>query len=166
MVGSFMHRFSSNAKQVFLGVWLLLAGNAFCQSPADTIEIRKNRFYYNNRNLSTGELREKLRVNPELIPYLGRARNNQVFNTLFGIPGGVLLGYQIGTAVGGAKINWTIFSVGAGMVLLSIPFHHAVSKNMKSAVLLYNGKRKELSARPPSFHFQLGMNGFGLGLRF
>jgi hypothetical protein len=54
------------------------------------------------------------------------------------LPGGFLIGYNIGTAAGGGKFNSTLFFTGVGLIGLSVHFELAKVKNLKKAIQVYN----------------------------
>lgn len=57
---------------------------------------------------------------------------------IFSYAGGFMIGWPIGTAIGGGDPNWGIAAAGVGCVLLSIPLANGYKKNAKEAVSIYN----------------------------
>lgn len=86
---------------------------------------------------------------------------------ILGYAGGFMIGWPLGTAIGGGEPNWALAGIGAGLVVLSIPLSSSAKKKTIKAIELYNQglvPKKEIETM--SFQFQGTSNGFGLIMKF
>ncbi len=88
--------------------------------------------------VSLSEAKKRASNNRMALHYFEAAQMNHLFSLLFSLPGGFLIGYNMGIAVGGGKINPAYFFTGFGLAALSFPFDLATAKNLKKAVQVYN----------------------------
>jgi hypothetical protein len=78
-----------------------------------------------------------------------------------------MVGWPIGTAIAGGEPNWALAGIGAGLIVVSIPFSQKFNKQVKSAVETYNGGLKTSSFWDNrELRFSINANGVGFGLRF
>ena len=73
------------------------------------------------------------------------------------------MGYPIGYAIAGAQMNWSLFAVGCGFVMLAVPIYIAGNHKLKMAVDIYNNNlnpRSEIN----SWNVKLGYTQNGIGL--
>ena len=63
----------------------------------------------------------------------------KIFDAIFGISGGFLIGWPIGQKIGGNdNPNWTLAWIGAGLGLVSVVFEGFANKKLDRAVDLHN----------------------------
>lgn len=157
-------------KKIFLTLYLAFCCISLCN--AQTIEAEKvlgsYRYTQNGNTLSTGELKTQMNTNEESARLMKKAQVNNTFATIFGAAGGALIGYPVGTAIGGGDANWTLAGVGAGLVAVAIPFSSSANKRSKEAVDIYNYRlnTKEDLALQPNFKLISNAKGVGLALNF
>ena len=155
-------------KPVLILIFLLSISQLFAQYQSDTIEIRKSLgvvFRQNGKNLTPRQLMAKTQSNPEAFKEMQIAKNNFDVGTVFGCAGGFMVGWPIGTALGGGKANWAMAGIGAGLICISIPFSSAYSTHAKNAVKLYN-HGKLTGMVPVDFKLSLTANGIGVKMNF
>jgi hypothetical protein len=87
---------------------------------------------------------------------------NLGFGTTLSIAGGLLVGFPLGTAIGGGDPNWALAGVGVGLFLLSIPLEIGYHKNVKAAVDTYNQSLERTTSR---VEFKLGLSATGIGVK-
>lgn len=108
----------------------------------DTIEVKKVAlgivFRKKGKNLKPRELLEITYPNSQAYHEMKIAKTNFDFNNVFGVIGGFLVGWPLGTAIGGGKPNWSLAAVGAAFIGIEIPFAKAYNKHAKNAVRIYN----------------------------
>lgn len=147
-----------------------IQSNLFAQSGADSLIITPKKIYPVTQagvELKPFEVQQILNSNPESRKELAAAKENQTFALLLGGAGGFMIGWPLGTAMGGGEPNWLLAGIGAGLVALSIPLSSAAKKKTLKAIELYNEglvHKKETEAL--SFRFQGTSNGFGLVMKF
>lgn len=95
------------------------------------------------------------------------AQSTNVLATVVAVAGGALVGWPIGTAIGGGDPKWVLAGIGAGLIVVSIPISQKFNKQAKNAVDLYNGG---LNANAfwdkAELRFAFSGNGIGLTLGF
>lgn len=157
-------------KKTFFSVFLTFICISFCSS--QTIEAERSwgsyKYTQNGKTLTAGELRNQMNTNAESAELMRKAQVNNTFATIFGAAGGALVGYPIGTAIGGGDANWTLAGVGAGLVAVAIPFSISANKRSKEAIDIYNYRinTKEDLAQQPQFQIISNSTGIGLALQF
>lgn len=78
------------------------------------------------------------------------AKANLKAGSIFAGLGGGLIGFPVGTSLGGGKPQWTLVAVGAGVILVgAVPFAHSANRHLREAVMIYNKDIKN-AARPVS----------------
>lgn len=101
--------------------------------------------------------------NAEAFKEMKIAKSNSSVSNVFGIPGGFLVGWTLGTAIGGGKANWAVAGIGAGLIAISIPFSTAYSRHAKNAVRIYNDGLKHTAMN--KVDFSLGLTSYGIGVK-
>jgi hypothetical protein len=147
-------------------VALLFFVTSYSQVRSDSITVAKKFgtvFQQYGRNLTPAQLKQIVSVNPEAAAEMKKANANTFPAFAFSYAGGFMIGWPIGTALAGGKANWTLAGIGAGLVLLAIPFSTAYTSHAKNAVRIYN--RGLLQTCLPVPEIRLGLLGNGIGLR-
>jgi hypothetical protein len=78
--------------------------------------------------------------NPAAFAEFKKAKSNNDAAQVIGFIGGALVGWPLGSALGGGDPNWALAGAGAGLILISIPMSSGYKKHATKAVELYNGK--------------------------
>lgn len=150
-----------------LTFFFLVTLEGFSQS--DTITITKKSgttFRQNGIKLTPRHLLEITKYNAEAYQEMKIAKSNHDIGSVFGFTGGFLVGYPMGTALSGGKPNWVLAGVGAGLMLISIPFEVGYVKHAKNAVNLYNSGLKQIGQNKTDIKLQFTFNRVGLNLTF
>lgn len=92
-----------------------------------------------------------------------KAKTNKGFSDVFGGVGGFLVGWSIGTKIGGGKFNNNLFYTGLGVIAVGIPFSIGMAKNAKKSVEAYNGNTGVSSVQ---YSIIANSKGLGLSLNF
>jgi hypothetical protein len=156
-------------RTLFVCVLLSLALASFGQVKSDSIQVKKKAgtvFLQNNQNLTPKQLLEITKNNPEAHKLMQKAKTNSDVATVIGFIGGFLVGYPLGTALGGKDPNWSVAGAGAGLIVVSIPFSVGYVKNAKKAVAIYNNGLTKSDLSCVDVNLGLTANGFGLKIRF
>ncbi len=143
----------------------------FGQTVTDTISMKKvfggYQFYQGEKRLNMNQLVTTMKPNEQAYKQIKSAQSSYTIAMIFGYAGGFMVGWPIGTAIGGGKPNWAMAGIGAGLIVVAIPISHSYNKKAKQAVDTYNN-----GFQPSSFwdksEIKLSMtaNGIGLSLRF
>jgi hypothetical protein len=120
--------------------------NVFAQVATDSITIKKilgsYQFYQNQKKLKHKEVANAMIFNQEAYTQFKSAQSSYALATIIGGAGGLLVGWNIGTAIGGGNPNWVMAGVGAGLIVLSLPLNQSFNKKGKQAVEAYNSNIK------------------------
>ena len=153
-------------KKTILTLILALATMTICN--AQKIEMKKvfGGYHYtqNGNRMTMGKLVNAMESNSEALKFMKKAKSNNVLASILGGAGGALIGFPIGTAIGGGYANWTLVGIGAGLVAIGIPISSGVNKNGKKAVELYNSSLNSTSYYEFKPEFKIVANGNGIGL--
>lgn len=152
-----------------LGLLFLMTYCFYGQNISDTIETKNALgviFLQNGKKLTPRNLLEISSSNAESYKEMKIAKSNYDVGSVFGFAGGFMVGWPIGTAIGGGEPNWTLAVVGAGLIVISIPFSTAYSKHARKAVEIYNNGLKQTGSSTVEFRLGLTFNGVGLKINF
>lgn len=112
------------------------------QVTPDTIEIRKKALgsvYLKNGNyLNVKQLTSLTKPIKPAHQQIQKAKFTLFFASLFSYVGGGLIGYPIGTAIGGGEPYWGMAAAGVGIGGLGILLGTVTDKQIKKSVTLYN----------------------------
>ena len=135
---------------------------------AQKIEMKKvfggYQYTQNGNQMTMGKLVKVMESNSEALKFMKKAKSNNVLASILGGAGGALIGFPIGTAIGGGDANWTLAGIGAGLVAIGIPISSGANKNAKKAVELYNTSLNSISFYKFKPEFKIVANGNGIGL--
>ena len=135
---------------------------------AQKIEIKKvfigYKYTQNGNNLSLSELSNVVKTNAKSFELIKKAKIKMVFGSIIGGIGGVLIGFPIGTAIGGGEPNWTLAGIGVGCIAIGIPLGIGADKNINEAAENYNTSLNPTAFNNSRPEFKLKANGQGLGL--
>lgn len=158
-------------KKIFLTLPLVLATVYLCNS--QTIESEKvfggYKFSQNGQELTINELTVQLNTNEESAQLIKKAKSQNTFATILGGAGGALIGYPVGTSIGGGEANWVLAGVGAGILAVAIPISASANKKTIKAVEIYNSQshpKEDKIAFKPQLLMVSGSGGIGFALQF
>ena len=157
-------------KNLLITMSVTLVSTIFCQ--AQKIEIDKvgggHKFTQNGVVLTIDNLSSKVASNEESLRLINKAKSSATFATILGYAGGGLIGWPVGTAIGGGKANWGIAGIGAGLLAIAFPVAAGADKKTKQAVELYNASLNPTSYfnSKPELNVVANANGIGLSMRF
>ena len=124
--------------------------------------LEKSRIYQDGRLLKPKEVLNIMQSSPEAFNEFKKAKSNYDAANVFGFIGGFMVGWPLGTALGGGDPQWGIAAGGAAALLLSIPMTVGYKKHARNAIDNYNrGDQPSASLRT-----SVQMNFTGTGVRF
>lgn len=169
--------------------FLALVAQSFAQQPAqpDNVATAKEKYlaiklglskkyYEGGEKISKYAFEEKIKTNPEARKFYKSGKNLDIAGKVIGIPGGLILGYQIGRHIEysidkyyrkkyfpeykGFNVNTTLISCCALVTGMGLAYTSKTQK--RNAVRAYN------KSVDPGIGYRLGVtpNGFGLALQF
>lgn len=161
-------------KKLILSFAFLLIGipNLCAQYSDGRIEAEKKfggyRFTQNGLQLSLGQLRSIMQADQQAYAEIKSANTTNTFATIISTAGGFLLGYPLGTALGGGNPNWTMAGVGAGLIVVSLPIAGKANRKALNAIETYNASLTGNLEKPfkPEFMFGSTAGGVGVTMKF
>jgi len=136
-------------------ILMLCATSLFSQD----LEVTKKGLYKDGSLVSPRDWVSVMDTNEEAIKFAKKAKTNKTMADIFAYTGGFLIGWPIGTAIGGGEPEWALAGVGAGLAAIAIPFTSGAKKNLEKAVEVYGSPDHSVSAE-----VRVGFTGNGLGL--
>ncbi len=132
------------------GLFLLGSLHVFGQNASDSIRVSQGlstRFWKTgyDKPLTMRQLLDITKTNKEAYNEMRIARSYRVVSSIFGMPGGFLLGWPLGTAAAGGEANWALAGIGAGLIVVGIPLSAASVKHARNAVRIYNAGLKPVA---------------------
>lgn len=155
-------------KKLLILSLLIFCLQAVCHSQrnAESLTVKTSffgwQFQHNGKKISPAAASELLLANDQSAAYMRSARSNNTMSQIVGSIGGFMVGYPVGTSMGGGKPNWALAGVGAGLIAVSVPFSIAANKNARNAVAAFNEPAQATSWKKPAF--RLGFTGSGMGV--
>jgi len=139
----------------------------FGQTASDSISMKKvfggYQFYQGEQRLNVNQLVNTMKPNNQAYQQIKSAQSTYTLATIIGGVGGFMVGWPIGTALGGGEPNWTMAGIGAGLIVVSIPISQSFNKKAKQAVETYNSGLQTNSFWDKN-ELKLSLTGNGLGL--
>ncbi|MEO7033359.1 MAG: hypothetical protein ABI548_05815 [Polyangiaceae bacterium] len=122
-------------------------------NPSAPIETEHG-YRQEGRLIDPKSMLETLESEPRAEAAVSRARTLETIALIFGAVGGGLVGWPLGQAIGGeAHPKWALAGVGAGAIVVAIPFTIGAGSSMTSAVKAHNarfgGEPEALGPRQP-----------------
>jgi hypothetical protein len=138
---------------------------------AQEIEMKKvwggYQFLQNGKELNVKNMQEIMKGNQEALDLITSAKSNQTWALILGTAGGALVGFPVGTAIGGGEPEWALAGAGAALIVASIPIVKGFNKKAKRAVELYNAETSSTAYHfNPSFNFNIKGTSLGLTMNF
>lgn len=153
--------------KLFLSL-LLVSSMAFAQQ--NPIEIQKGfggiKLIQNGQVLRPKETLTIMESNPAALAEFKKAKSNFDAGQVLGFIGGALIGWPLGTSIGGGDPNWGLAGAGAGLVLVSIPLGSGYKKHATKAVEIYNGNTGATGRIPVKMTMSPYPGGLSLRVRF
>jgi hypothetical protein len=147
---------------------LTLAFTAVSICNAQKIEAKKvfggYSFTQDGKPLSMKVMLQTLEPNQAAFDLMKKAQANNTLASIIGFAGGSLIGWPIGTAIGGGKPNWKLAGIGAGLVVIGIPISSTANKQAKQAIDLYNASPGSSTFQQPTPGLKLIASQDGIGL--
>jgi len=139
------------------------------QTSSDPIVIKKGlgiSFTQNGKKLTMNQLISVTKVNTNASKEIQTAKINHDVAQLFGLPGGLLVGFSLGRAMVSGEANTLLLAIGGGLIAISIPFSSAYSKHAKEGVKIFNEGLNSTALGKIDFNFGLTQHGIGLSMNF
>jgi hypothetical protein len=103
------------------------------------IRMEKSKFYEGRTLLKPGQVLDRMRSKPEAFNEFKKAKSNYDAGQVLGFTGGFLIGWPLGTALGGGDPQWGMAAGGAALLLLTIPLQSGFKRHAQNALTIYNG---------------------------
>ena len=143
---------------VFIFVTIIM-----CAHGQSDIEMHRSKFTRDGQVLKPREVLELMKADDRAYPVFKKAMANYNAAQVLGFAGGFLVGWPLGTALGGGDPNWGLAAGGGALILCSIPLTVSFKKHAATAVDIYNGKP---IASGPTFYVSPYGTGAKLTIKF
>ena len=150
-------------KTVFTFIIFLAVVNMATAQGKPQLELQKGRIKSSENAISPKQAQDLMINYPEAYEYMKKARANNTAAQIFAFTGGYLIGMPIGQAIAGSDANWALAGVGAGVILVGLPFLSVFKKNASMAIDLYN--KADYKALNNDVQLKIGVLENGIGLR-
>ncbi|GHT10438.1 hypothetical protein AGMMS4956_01780 [Bacteroidia bacterium] len=108
----------------------------------DVIEVKTNfwgsRVYWGGNLLNLYQLNDMLQIEPLAAEAFKNYKKNMILAGTLAYIGGFMIGWSVGTVLADRGMNWAMMGVGAGFIVLPIPFSTKSVRQLHDAVGLYN----------------------------
>jgi|GEM_PF-1361319 len=88
--------------------------------------------------LTYKELINMLNTNSETHALVKKHKSGRGGANVLGAIGGFMIGWPIGTSLGGGDPEWALLGAGVGLVAVAIPIESKANRNLEEAVNIYN----------------------------
>jgi len=157
-------------KKIILSLIIALTTITICSG--QKIEMEKvfggYKITQNGNQMTMKSLVKTMESNQEAFDLIKKAKSSNTIASILAFSGGGLIGWPLGTALGGGKANWALAGIGAGLVAITIPISSGINKKLKQSVELYNSSLNSTSFNnfKPQFEIIGNKNGVGLLMNF
>ena len=150
-------------KKVF---FLFLAGIAVSVSVSAQSELTYNNgVFQNGTKIKPEQVRGVMSGNSDALQQYNSGRSLFVTGQVIAYPCAFLLGFDLGTRLGGGEGNGTVLGIGAAGTIVGLIMAFSGEKKIKNSVLLYNSNA---SNKAVSYQVNFGFTptGVGFSMRF
>jgi hypothetical protein len=149
--------------------FILITITSFSQSSHGDLRMEKTfggvKFFEGSRIRKPREVLQIMEVNPEAYVEFKKAKSSYDAAQVFGFVGGFMIGWPIGTAIGGGEPQWGLAAGGAAVLLLSVPISNGFKRHASKAISIYNSQSGTANMRP-QFHLNIMGAGARMVVRF
>ncbi|MFO7863793.1 MAG: hypothetical protein R6U85_07315 [Salinivirgaceae bacterium] len=161
---------------LYVLVFAILAPNAMGQKSGNQLLMKNNYFSGNKYYKGVWSITQEkafniMKENGEAYQLAMQGKKLQTISMVVNITGGVLIGYPLGAALGGAEDPmFFLAGIGAGIVLLGIPIYSSANRKIHQAIEVYNESIETAYYKNTRFIKEIkltaGSAGIGLAARF
>ena len=150
---------------------LIFALAASTISSAQKIEMKKEfgtyQFYQGEKKYKIYQLVELMKPNEQAYIQIKSAQSSYTLTSIIGFVGGCMVGWPLGTFLGGGTPNWEIAGIGTGLFIVSIPITKSYNRKLKLAIDTYNADLQSTSFWDKNkLNLTITGNGIGLAMDF
>lgn len=128
-----------------------------------TLRNGNYRYYHGDIRLNETKLSRTVKTDPVAQKTMRAAQTNEVFGTILGASGGVLIGIPVGAHITGEKMNWGMAGVGLALAIGSYPLNKNAQRLKKKAIKQYNAGRHNRTTFLERSELNIGASGNGMG---
>jgi len=148
-------------------VGVMKMGSVFqSQTKSDSIILINKTYFYQGNLVTRRNILKLMEKNKEASQEMEKAANSYGYGRLIGSIAGVIAGDATANLILGKPNGLVVLGVGAGLVLLTIPFQYYYKKHLHKAIKLYNSKTGIAVTKTPKFQLVAASSGIGLCLKF
>jgi len=125
----------------------------------------QNGIFQNGAKLTPEQVRGVMSSNAEALQQYNSGRSLFVAGQVIAYPSAFLLGWDLGTRLGGGEGNGTLLAVGAVGTVVGLIMGFSGESQIKKSVQLYNTKTS-YNAVPSQLNFGFTQTGIGFSMKF
>ncbi|MGE4290056.1 MAG: hypothetical protein AB7E36_15330 [Salinivirgaceae bacterium] len=122
-------------------------------------------FYQGANRLTMNQLVNAMKPNEQAYLQIKSAKSTYTLAAIVGATGGFLVGWPLGTALGGGEPVWVMAGVGVGLIGVSVPLTRSFNRKAEQAIDTFNNGLQS-SSFWDNTELKLAMTGNGIGLVF
>ena len=150
-------------KKILFLLVILCSTYSFSQE----IEIRGGRYFVNDSQISSRDVREKLAANPQVLATFKKGKSKESTGTLLlGLGVAFTVGDLVKGLVSDEKYPGAGTFIGAGLIGVSIPVLIGKNKKMRQGIQMYNEGLKTTGFNDLKLNLVVNQNGGGIQLKF
>ncbi len=157
-------------KQILIMLMICMSTNLFSQTVANSVLTKKvlsDYQFHEGDKLKLNQLAYTMKHEVPDYQQVKPAKSTSTFALILSSVGGFLVGWPIGTAIAGGDPNWTLAAIGAGLIVISIPFYQSAKSKARQGINTSDGELQTSSIWDKSeLNFSVTGNGIGLVLSF
>jgi len=127
------------------------------------------KFTQNGKGVNINQLAKIVSDDLEAKKLMRSAKSNVQMGTILAGVGGFLIGWPVGSAIGGGEPNWLLAAGGVLAAGIGLPLSNSGYKRAREAVRIYNNSLEKPTGSnkfKPQFEIATTQNGIGLLMRF
>lgn len=153
---------------LLLSLTVFFVSASYGQTSNDSIAIIKSGggtvFVQNGEQLNVNQLLNRMKPKPEAYKLMQKAQNTYTLGTVLSVAGGALVGFPIGTMLGGGDPEWGMAGAGAVLIVISVPLISKFKREVKIAVDAFNRDIQQTTSFWGQTELRLAFSGNGVGL--
>ena len=132
---------------VFAMVAAVMSAASYADADKGKITIEKGMYYYDGKMLKRPEMLDLLKSVPEAESEVSAGNNLFAPAMVLAAGGGALVGWQLGTSIGGGEANWGVAIAGVALAGTGIYLGKLADNHYRKAVDLFNARGSAMMER-------------------
>jgi hypothetical protein len=148
-------------------IYMIFFTQLSAQNESDIRLGKGGKLYQGSTVLKPKDVLRIMESVPEAQAAFKKAKSNYDAASVLGFMGGALIGWPLGTALGGGDPQWGLAAGGVAFILAALPLNSGFKKNANIAIDLYNKEGATTAQHlQPKLYFGIQATGVGMSLKF